>query len=134
MKTPLDIAQRIAFILKNKNFDVHIQKSRTTKSVYIKIDYGLGCTIRVSDHQPRKVSSYRYNVLPTVEKSFEKNDGSVHYYYDYSQIHFLINDISKRRKFIFNKIGRKHYNYLLNQHKRNFIIKNTSAYKQKVYG
>lgn len=48
--------------LKKNGFAVQLYHSYTSNSVYIKVDYGVCNTIRISDHEGYKNLSYRYNL------------------------------------------------------------------------
>ena len=49
--------------LLSKGFIVHRYNSHTTSSIYIKLDYGVSCGIRIADHPGKKKYSYRFNVI-----------------------------------------------------------------------
>lgn len=57
-----EIAEYIATKLLEQGFIIHRYDSYTTSSIYLKLDYGLMNSIRISDHKGKKHLSYRYNV------------------------------------------------------------------------
>lgn len=61
----------VAEILINKllklGFIVHRYNSVTTSSIYLKLDYGLACGIRIADHTGRKRYHYRFNVMKIIK-------------------------------------------------------------------
>lgn len=50
--------------LKKHNFSILRYNSFSTNSIYLKLDYGMANSIRISDHRGYKWLSYRYNVFP----------------------------------------------------------------------
>lgn len=54
--------------LKRLGFSIMRYHSMSTNSVYIKIDYGIAHSIRLSDHEGKKRLKYRYNVLTNSKK------------------------------------------------------------------
>ena len=49
--------------LKNLDFIVHRHNSVTTNSIYLKLDYGVCCGIRISNHNGKKKYHYKFNVI-----------------------------------------------------------------------
>ena len=58
-----DVANILIPRLLNMNFIVHRYNSYSTSSIYLKLDYGLSCGIRIADHNGKKKYHYRFNVL-----------------------------------------------------------------------
>ena len=58
-----EIANTLIKRLLDLNFIVHRQNSITTSSIYLKLDYGVACGIRIADHPGRKKYHYRFNVI-----------------------------------------------------------------------
>lgn len=53
---------------------IHRYDAYSTNSVYLKFDYGLGNSLRISDHKGKKHLNYRFNIIldatkPTTDKS-----------------------------------------------------------------
>lgn len=72
-----DIASYITTKLLEQGFIVHRYDSYTTISIYLKLDYGLMHSIRISDHKGKKHLSYKYNIEKglNVAKWFKDNNG-----------------------------------------------------------
>lgn len=68
-----EIANKIQSKLLDKGFIIHRYNAYSTKSIYLKLDYGVGNSIRISDHIGKGHLQYRYNVLTTVKKPYEKS-------------------------------------------------------------
>lgn len=61
-----DLAERLAARPKREVFTVHRYDAATTKSIYLKLDYGLGNSIRISDHEGKDYA-YRFNIGTWIE-------------------------------------------------------------------
>ena len=57
-----EIAQYIEYKLLKQGFIIHRYDSYSTCSIYLKLDYGVMNSIRISDHRGKKHLSYRYNI------------------------------------------------------------------------
>lgn len=75
---------------------VHRKKAVTTTSVYIKVDYGLGGSIRISDHRGKQHLKYRFNV------EADNDSGGMYtyvspygerYFYSYTKLETLLGEI-----------------------------------------
>lgn len=59
-----EIANILIDSLHKKGFKLMEYKSNTSKSIYLKLDYGACYSIRISDHQSKKKKlNYRYNII-----------------------------------------------------------------------
>ena len=58
------IAETIIQFLKTKQPDLIIQRydAYSTNSIYLKFDYGVAYSLRISDHKGKQKLKYRYNV------------------------------------------------------------------------
>lgn len=92
------ITERLIERLKAEGFTLQLYEAYSTNSVYIKLDYGMCNSIRISDHKGKKHLKYRYNVL-TVHKGHPKQvyDGFPRFYYSGGQLDNLINTVVKAR-------------------------------------
>ena len=59
----IEISNMLIKDLKAKGFQIHKYYARTTKSIYLKIDYGVCCGIRISDHNGKKKYRYKFNLI-----------------------------------------------------------------------
>ena len=55
-----DLATEVAQKLVEAGFVVHRYNAYSTQSVYLKLDYGVANSIRISDHKGKEKLSYRY--------------------------------------------------------------------------
>lgn len=107
--------------LKNKGYLVHRHYSITTKSIYLKIDYGVCCGIRISDHNGKKKYRYRFNLIKKYNGPKEVVDnGYLRYFYDYKQTDELVADVDKEKQSKLKDYGLYNYkNYMQKNAKRN---------------
>ena len=73
---------------------IHRYDAYSTNSVYLKFDYGLGNSLRISDHQGKKHLAYRFNIIMDLKEP--KDDLSGKYprnYYPPDMVDQVIEDI-----------------------------------------
>ena len=121
------IATYIQEVLASKNYIVHRKNAVTTSSIYIKIDYGLGGSIRISDHKGRSNLNYRFNVEvknETNEVGHMSTPVCDRHFYPCTKVDKLINDVIKFRQ---NRIrqygGTYEYNRLIGKHEKESLEK-----------
>jgi len=59
----IDVVNFLVTRLLDMGFIVHRYYAHSTNSIYLKLDYGIACGIRISDHPCRKKYRYRFNVI-----------------------------------------------------------------------
>ena len=91
-------------------FIVHRYNSYTTSSIYLKLDYGLSCGVRIADHPGKKKYSYRFNVIKDYigDKVIIK-DGLICRFYDFRELEEVIKAVQKERQKKINKYGLQNY-------------------------
>ena len=80
---------------------IHRYDAFSTNSIYLKFDFGIANSLRISDHEGKKYLLYRYNVLTTQKVKKTKIDhGFERIYYSPQMTKALCRDIleSKQRK------------------------------------
>lgn len=109
------ISDKIIDFLKDKGFVIQRYDAYKTDSVYLKLDYGVCNTIRISDHQGKQHLCYRYNLIfgGNVNITEEKY---MRFYFNEDTVKELIMQILIDKKIKEDKYGKKGY--------RNFMIKN----------
>jgi len=60
-KQEIEVSNKIIKSLTNKGFKISKYYSKTTKSVYIKLDFGVCGGIRISDHRGKKKYNYKFH-------------------------------------------------------------------------
>ena len=85
--------------LKEKGFQISKYYARTTKSIYLKLDYGVCCGIRISDHNGKKKYKYKFNLIKQYIGPKKVNDkGYLRLFYNYDNTKELIEDVQKEKK------------------------------------
>ncbi len=97
--------------LKDEGFIVQLYESYSSNSVYLKLDYGVSNSIRISDHRGKAYLDYRFNLLTSVtEKSREVSErGFVKDFYPITDLDDLMKDIVEHRKERLDKYGTIRY-------------------------
>lgn len=73
---------------------IHRYDAYSTNSVYLKFDYGLGNSLRISDHKGKKHLNYRFNiVLGTAQPTTDRSGKWPRNYYPPSMVDQVIADI-----------------------------------------
>jgi len=113
-----NIAKIITNELIKRNFIVHRYNSKSTSSIYLKLDYGVACAIRIADHPGKKKYSYRFNII----KNYSGNktiikDGLICYFYDFSELNSVIKAVQKEKDTKIKKYGIDNY--------KKFMIRNS---------
>lgn len=76
---------------------VHKYSAVTSKSVYIKFDYGIANSLRISDHNGYSHLKYRFNLLEGKKGKTATTDKYPRFYYGFDAVDMLIWDIKKLR-------------------------------------
>ena len=106
----IEVAKKLVEILREKGFQINKYYAKTTKSIYLKLDYGVCCGIRISDHNGKKKYKYKFNMLKEYNGPKQKNDkGYIRLFYDYSNTDELVNDVQNEKKSKINKYGLSNY-------------------------
>ena len=59
---------------------IHRYDSCSTNSIYLKFDYGVACSLRISDHDGYKHLDYRFNILKSMESRSSKKESYHHHH------------------------------------------------------
>ena len=99
--TPQEVAEYVCRQLEGKVI-VHRYDAYSTNSIYLKFDYGVAKSLRISDHPGKKHLAYRYNI-DFARKHYAVKyspQGYPRYYYPVSAVDRVIKDIldAKRAK------------------------------------
>lgn len=91
-------------------FIVHRYNSHSTSSIYLKLDYGLSCGIRIADHPGKKKYSYRFNVIKDYigDKVIIK-DGLICRFYNFTELESVLDAVQKEKTDKINKYGLQNY-------------------------
>lgn len=101
-----DIADLLTENLTAEGVEIFRMTSESTSSIYLKIDYGVCNTIRISDHYGRKC---RYNIGPYVRHFRVEHGRYDRYYYQTKRVDELTRRILKDRRTLLRRYGRRNY-------------------------
>ncbi len=119
MKNELDnLADSIAKRLIAEGFTVQRCNAYTTNSIYLKLDYGVCNSIRISDHQGKRYLKYRYNIGSFVKEYREEKDKYDRYYYQIDKSENMIKRIIKDRDLKRSRYGESGYKAFVAKNKR----------------
>lgn len=104
--------------LLDMGFIVHRYNSHSTSSIYLKLDYGLPCGIRIADHPGKKKYSYRFNVIKDyVGNKVILKDGLICRFYDFNELDSVLNAVQQEKQQKLNKYGLKNYQRYMEKEK-----------------
>lgn len=104
--------------LLDMGFIVHRYNSHSTSSIYLKLDYGLSCGIRIADHPGKKKYSYRFNVIKDyVGNKVILKDGLICRFYDFNELDSVLNAVQKEKQQKINKYGLENYQRYMEREK-----------------
>lgn len=109
-----EIADKIVNELKVHGFIIQRYDSMSSRSIYLKLDYGVAYSIRISDHPGKKHLKYRFNVRTDMESTkYEMVNGYKRYYFGADNIHELISEIIQQKQEKIKLYGEKSYKYFM---------------------
>ena len=92
------------------NFIVHRYNSHSTSSIYLKLDYGVCCGIRIADHPGKKKYHYRFNVFKDYKgDKVIKRGNLISYFFTFEEIPQLLEKIKIERDIKIEKYGIDNY-------------------------
>lgn len=96
----LRAADYVGRTLSGRGCMVHRYDAFSTSSVYLKVDAGVACSIRLSDHEGHYNLKYRFNYLAQVpgEAVEHVQDGFDRYFYQAGAVDQMIEDILELRE------------------------------------
>lgn len=102
------------------NFIVHRYNSYSTSSIYLKLDFGLSCGIRIADHPGKKKYHYRFNVIKDYKGNKVINrDNLVSYFFDYNELEKVLELVQKEKQSKIEKYGLQKYLKLMEEQSHN---------------
>lgn len=108
------MAKKIARLLYQRGFLIKTHKSKTSKSIYIKIDNGVIPVIRISDHKRANDDNCKYNVIRNYKGPRQETiNRKLKRYYNYNNINRLITDVELERNAKIQAIGYVGYRNIL---------------------
>lgn len=113
-----NVAEILTQKLKALGFIVHKHNAFSTNSIYLKLDYGVCCGIRISDHNGRKKYHYRFNVI----KNFKGDkiiyfNNLVSYFYTFDELPQLLDKVQEEKQKKIKKYGIDKYKLIMETEK-----------------
>ena len=112
-----DIADLLTENLTAAGVEVFRMESKNTESIYLKIDYGVCNTIRISGHYSKKC---RYNIGPYISHFKVEHGRYDRYYYQSKRCDELTRRILKDRRTLLRRYGRKNYARYMRMNKEKY--------------
>lgn len=109
------IANTLISTLRGNGFVIQRYDALSTDSIYLKLDFGVANSIRISDHNGKKHLQYRYNVILGCANNIVE-ETYMRYFFNEDSLEALVLQVLFDRKMKVNKYGKLSY--------RNFMIKN----------
>ena len=110
MKNELEnLADSIANRLAGEGFIVQRYDAKTTDSIYLKLDYGVCNSIRISSHAGKKRLKYRYNIGPFIDGFHVVRDKYERFYYPEDEMEAMITQIIEDRELKLSLYGCESY-------------------------
>lgn len=100
--------------LKERGFVVQRYDSFTSNSIYLKLDYGVCNSIRISDHKGKPHLSYRYNILTCCPERIATTDqkGNIKLYFPIKERDVLLTKIAFDREEKMARFGQNYQNIM----------------------
>lgn len=120
----VEVSNKLIRNLKDKGFQIHKYYAKTTKSIYLKLDYGVCCGIRISDHTGKKRYKYKFNIIKQYKGPKQvKDKGCLRLFYNYNNTEELINDVQNEKKEKIVKYGLYNYQKYMKQNAKDNLYK-----------
>ena len=101
-------------------FVVHRYNAVTTNSIYLKLDFGVCCGIRIADHNGKKKYHYRFNVVKDYNGDkiiYFKN--LISFFYTFEELPQLLEEVQKERQLKQQRYGINNYKAYMEKEKIN---------------
>lgn len=115
-KREIAVSNRLIKKLKENGFQINRYYAYGTKSIYLKIDYGVCCGIRISDHRGKKKYRYKFNIINRYNGPKQINDrGYIRLFYNYNETDEVVKDIQRERESKIKNYGLCNYQKYMKQ-------------------
>jgi pyruvate carboxylase len=114
------IADFIIQTLKTNGFTLHRYDAYSSNSVYIKLDWGVCNSIRISDHEGKKYLKYRYNIIMNGTNK-TVNDSYQRYYYNQDSLSQMLSQIIHDKQQKLERYGPYHYDKFVQENRKKSI-------------
>lgn len=111
----IKIAEILCKQLLKAGFIVQRYDAHSTNSIYLKLDYGVCNSIRISDHPGKKHLKYRYNIGPFITEYKYVRDKFPRFYYRADKASNLIKKILQDKQEKLERYGETNYQKFMEQ-------------------
>lgn len=126
------MADKICELLIQEGFTVQRYEAYSTNSIYLKLDYGICNSIRISDHEGKKHLSYMYNLRCDINHDYRTKIGYTRYYVSFKHYKRIVEYAKENRYKKYRKAGSiAAYNDLMNIEKN--LNKDNKGFWQQAY-
>lgn len=114
----IDVVKILVPKLLDMGFIVHRYNAHSTSSIYLKLDYGIACGIRIADHPGKKKYRYRFNVIKDYigDKVILKN-GLICRFFDFNELESVLNAVQQEKQNKLQKYGLENYQKYMEKEK-----------------
>lgn len=120
----IEVSNKVIEDLKKRGFQINKYYAKTTRSIYLKLDYGVCCGIRISDHKGKKKYKYKFNLIKQYKGPKKINDkGYIRLFYNYDNTKELIEDVQNEKKAKISKYGLRNYQEYMRQNSQDNLYK-----------
>jgi len=106
----MEVVNYLVEKLLEMGFIVHRYDAYSTSSIYLKLDYGLSCGIRIADHPGKKKYNYRFNIIKDyVGDKVIIKDGLICYFYNFNELDSVLEKVQQEKQEKINKFGLMNY-------------------------
>lgn len=116
-------AEYIANKLIEKGVIIHRYDAYSTNSIYLKLDYGVCNSIRISDHNGKEHLSYRYNIGKDIKNCYTREKEYKRFYYPFRMQDEMIQQILCDRQEKIDRYGTGKYIEYMGKNKEESINK-----------
>lgn len=120
--TGIDIVNILIPKLIDMGFVVHRYDAYSTSSIYLKLDYGVSCGIRIADHPGKQKYRYRFNVIKDYigNKVILKN-GLICRFFNFDEVDNILAAVQHEKQEKINKYGVEKYIKLMEVQSQNHL-------------
>lgn len=113
------LADMLTKVLKDEGIVIQRYDSYSSNSVYLKLDYGVSYSIRISDHPGKSYLKYRYNIGIDIPEYIEDlDDSKPRYYYNIADYEKMLDRILSERMSKIEKYGMSKYQKFMKSNRR----------------
>lgn len=106
-----EIAETIIRVLKSQGVIIQRYDAYSTQSIYLKLDYGVAHTIRISDHRGKKHLKYKYNLQTNLqERRYDNKNEQM--FYPANEVYELIRKVLINRAKRQKRYGKRYQQYM----------------------